>query len=96
MKSNPGELDKLVAYVKGSSPIVQSNQANTISTNESLVESNIKQLEIKEPIINLESSEPVPVIEKPEPFYVSLFIHGHKLSNCIIDSRASDNITPFG
>lgn len=31
---------------------------------------------------------------KPEPFYISLFINGHKLNNCIIESSALDNIMP--
>jgi hypothetical protein len=30
--------------------------------------------------------------KKIDPFYISLFINGNKLSNCIIDSRASDNV----
>ena len=32
--------------------------------------------------------------DKPDPFYVSLYIAGCKLSNCIIDSGASDNVMP--
>ena len=32
--------------------------------------------------------------KKLDPFYVSLFLHGFKLSNCIIDSGASNNIMP--
>ena len=31
---------------------------------------------------------------KPGPFYISLFINGNRLSNCIIDSGASDNVMP--
>lgn len=31
-------------------------------------------------------------IPKPAPFYVSLFIHGHKLNNYIIDSKVLENI----
>lgn len=33
-------------------------------------------------------------ILKPEPFYISLLLNGQKLSNCIIDSGASNNIMP--
>lgn len=33
-------------------------------------------------------------IEKIEPFYISLLINGFKLSNCVIDSGASDNVMP--
>ena len=33
--------------------------------------------------------------QKPDPFYISLYINGYKLSNCIIDSRASDNVMPY-
>ena len=33
--------------------------------------------------------------QKPEPFYISLYINGCKLSNCIIDSGASDNVMPY-
>ena len=32
--------------------------------------------------------------EKLNPFYIPLFVHGHKLRNFIIDSGASDNIMP--
>lgn len=32
--------------------------------------------------------------DKPNPFYVSLLLNGHKLSNYIIDLGASDNIMP--
>lgn len=31
---------------------------------------------------------------KLDSFYVSLFVNGHKLSNCIIDFGASDNVMP--
>ena len=33
--------------------------------------------------------------QKPDPFYISLYINGCKLSNCIIDSGASDNVMPY-
>lgn len=43
----------------------------------------------------LQTNDTLYVLEsKPEPFYISLFINGHKLNNCIIDSGASDNIMP--
>lgn len=32
--------------------------------------------------------------QKPGSFYVSLFLNGHKLSNYIIDSGASNNVMP--
>lgn len=32
--------------------------------------------------------------DKPDPFYISLYIAGCKLRNCIIDSGASDNVMP--
>lgn len=44
---------------------------------------------VDEPVESSQISDP-----KPEPFYVSLFINGYKLNNCIIDSGASDNIMP--
>jgi len=31
---------------------------------------------------------------KLEPFNVSLYIVGYKLSNCVIDSRSSENVMP--
>ena len=33
--------------------------------------------------------------KKLGPFYVSLYINGCKLSNCIIDLGALDNVMPF-
>lgn len=33
-------------------------------------------------------------VEKIEPFYISLLINGYKLSNCVINSGASDNVMP--
>ena len=33
--------------------------------------------------------------QKPDPFYISFFINGNRLSNCIIDSWASDNVMPI-
>ena len=41
-----------------------------------------------------ESFTATSVSDKPNPFYVSLYIAGCKLSNCIIDSGASDNVMP--
>jgi hypothetical protein len=32
--------------------------------------------------------------KNPNPFYISLLLNGQKLSNCIINSGASDNIMP--
>ena len=32
--------------------------------------------------------------EKLDPFYIYLFIYKNRLSNCIIDSRAFDNVVP--
>lgn len=37
---------------------------------------------------------PSSVLGKVEPFYLSLVINGFKLSNCIIDFGASDNVMP--
>lgn len=46
-------------------------------------------------IVAHQADDMLSVIEsKPEPFYISLFINGHKLNNCIIDSGASVNIMP--
>ena len=33
--------------------------------------------------------------QNPEPFYISLYINGCKLSNCIIDLGTSDNVMPY-
>lgn len=33
--------------------------------------------------------------QKPEPFYVSLYINGCRLNNCIIDFRASNNVMSY-
>ena len=48
-----------------------------------------------EEIVQLDKVSPELSFPKsPNPFYVSLFLHGFKLSNCIIDSGSSDNIMP--
>lgn len=33
--------------------------------------------------------------ENPKPFYISLYMGGYKLNNCIIDLGASDNVMPL-
>ena len=33
--------------------------------------------------------------QKPEPFYVSLYVNGNKLSNCIIESWVLENVMPM-
>lgn len=46
-------------------------------------------------ITALQIDDSTPLLEsKPEPFYISLFINGHMLNNCIIDLGAFDNIMP--
>ncbi|KAH9310211.1 hypothetical protein KI387_038122 [Taxus chinensis] len=45
------------------------------------------------PLNNVATSSPS-TSERIEPFYVSLLINGYKLSNCILDFGASDNVMP--
>lgn len=61
-------------------------------------EKDIKSIELSSTVLKTLANEPIesPLVpdQRLEPFYVSLFINGFKLNNCIIDSRAFDNIMP--
>ena len=46
------------------------------------------------PMSKKESFVVASLLDKPDPFYISLYIVGCKLSNCIINSGASDNVMP--
>ena len=86
LKPHPVELKKLVDRCKGNA--TDANCSVMIEGEEETLTSGI--FDQKDPIILATSPG-----QKPEPFYISLYINGCKLSNCIIDSGASDNVMPF-
>ena len=88
LKANPHQLEKLIQCVrKGEgSPKITINHESGVSLE---VEDNLEG-----PMTEKESFLAASLSNKPDPFYVSLYIAGCKLSNCIIDSGASDNVMP--
>lgn len=98
LKLNPKELDRLLQFVKGNNAqwtngTQQSVNAILPSRSNELVHPLVCE-KIPE-IIALQTDVSTPLLEsKIEPFYISLFINGHRLNNYIIDSGSSDNIIP--
>lgn len=98
LKLNPKELDRLVQFMKGNNTqqindMQQSINAFLPSHRNESVHSPV--CEKMHEITAIQIDDHVPLLEvKPEPFYISLFINGHRLNNCIIDSGAFDNIMP--
>ena len=86
LKSHPFELKRLIDRCKG----------NTSDKNcNIMVEEENKTL--TSGIFNQKDSTILATSpgQNPEPFYISLYINGCKLSNCIIDSGASYNVMPY-
>jgi hypothetical protein len=86
LKSHPHELKRFVEHCKGENVNVnysvdQSPESETLTAN----------LFHEAEVCNLATFPG----HKPEPFYVSLYINGCRLNNCIIDSGASDNVMPY-
>ena len=79
LKSNKDQLEKLVQFIKGDSTVHSSK--GILKTPKDGKTQNIV-------------AATTPSNEKIEPFFVSFLINGCKLSNCIIDSGASDNVMP--
>lgn len=82
LRTHPKQLERLIQNIRGSSLVY-------------------KYSFTKEPP---HASQPTPSMnclpstpstsKKVDSFYISLFINGYKLNNCIIDSGASDNVMP--
>ena len=88
LKANPHQLEKLIKCVnegKGSPKITINHELGVSLEGEDNLEG---------PMMEKESFVAASLSDKPDPFYVSLYIAGCKLSNCIIDSSASDNVMP--
>ena len=86
MKTHPVELKNLVDWCKGNA--IDANCSIVVEGEEETLTSTI--FDQKDPIILANYPG-----QKPKPFYISLYINGCKLSNCIIDLGASDNVMPF-
>lgn len=95
LKLNPRELDRLVQYVKGSS-VTNAHVADEVPEDSRNIDEPIfvseRGTQNAEATVNSVQKETEE--KKPNPFYISLLLNGQKLSNCIIDSGASDNIMP--
>lgn len=97
LKLNPKELDRLVKFVKGNNASAQvgttQQLVNLASMPQYQESTRPVSLETSNDIVGNQTDEMIPIFEpKPDPFYVSLFVNGHRLNNCIIDFGASDNI----
>lgn len=95
LKLNPKELDKLIQYMKGSS-VTSAHVTDNVSEDVGAADEPTfvsercsKNIEATANSVQKEMEE-----KKPNPFYISLLLNGQRLSNCIIDSEASDNIMP--
>lgn len=86
LKSHPNELKIFIKHCKDEN--VELNHATTFELEDDTLTSNLFN-EVENSILATSPGQ------KLEPFYVSLFINGWKLSNCIIDSGASDNVMPY-
>lgn len=83
LKSHPSELKRLVDRCKGGTSNLNHNVMPE-KENETLT-SNLFDQEESTVLATFPG-------QKPKPFYISLYINGWKLSNCIIDSGASYNV----
>ena len=86
LRCNLELLSRLIECVK--SHVQLDNSGNNSKEN---IDS-IRGINNSETFDHVETSQAYAITEKPNSFYVSLFIHGHRLSNCIIDSGDSNNI----
>lgn len=99
LKLNLKEMDRLVEFVKGDDAHALTSETQTPMSTNYLAHTNVSPAlvipESSSKTIPLQNDLLEPNLEnKPEPFYVSLYFNGHKLSNCIIDFGASDNVMP--
>lgn len=84
LQANPGQFDRLVKFVKNKDTHpISSSTKNTLAIQEAK--------NLPNNLITIPSS----VSRKIESFYISLLINGFKLSNCVIDSSASENVMPI-
>lgn len=86
LKSHPFELKRLVDHCKWDASDLNHN----VTTEEG-------DEPLKSNLFNQEDSTILSTSpgQKHDPFYISLYINGCKLRNCIIDSGASDNVMPY-
>lgn len=94
LKSHPDQLQRLIDRCKNGGNIqVNSNVRDKIQINTNEGNPQDEDLSIPRLLQEKESMIHATCLDlKPEPFYVSLFINGNRLSNCIIDSGALDNV----
>lgn len=83
LKYNPIEINRFIDHYRGDNMNLNHNLGSTIK-NESLTSNLFEQ---GEPSILATFPS-----QKPKPFYVSLYINGSRLKNCIIDLGASNNV----
>lgn len=99
LKIHPTKLHKLVDYCKGDANArTQPNVKSTISNDQPQLNNGSIANEgldlpflLKEEEVSVFATSPS---QKPNPFYVSLYVNGHKLSNYIINFRVFDNVMP--
>lgn len=86
LRMNPKELDRLIEYVR------PRHSKSHASLDKGMVSSQGSAMDIT-------SSSKMPSLStsnaNPNPFYVSLFVNGFRVNNCIIDLGASDNVMPI-
>lgn len=81
----------MIDYIKVFVSSNSTQQNNSVVTIGAPIEP-LEEPNIDKSYIHAKTMQTRLMVEKPSPFYVSMFIHGHRLSNCIPDSGASDNI----
>ena len=86
LKSHPSKLKRLVDQCKGDA--LELNHSVTVEVREETLTSNLFNQEDSFVLVTSPG-------QKTDPFYISLYINRCKLSNCIIDSGASDNVMPY-
>ena len=86
MKSHPSELKRLVDWCKGNT--LDLNYSVTVEEGDETLTSNL---------FNQENSTILATSprQKCNPFYISLYINGCKLRNCIINLGLLDNVMPY-
>ena len=83
LKANPDQFDRLVKFVndKKISPSRDTPPDISVTPKPKVSQSNLV-------------SNPPTASGRIDPFFISLLVNGFKLSNCVIDSGASDNVMP--
>ena len=98
LKSNPDQLKRLVEhcnsketnYANINANVEHHNKASTSGASFDNEDFAIPRLFQEEESTVLATCPK----QKQDLLYISLFINGNRLSNCIIDSRAFDNVMP--